>query len=40
MKPYKVSGGVVPLILDFGTRWRRVVGLTYQLLYLWGNSSQ
>jgi hypothetical protein len=33
MKTYWGSGGIAPRILDLGTRWRRVVSLTPQLIY-------
>jgi hypothetical protein len=38
MKAYVVSEGMAPLILNLGTRWRWVVSLTPQLLYLRGKS--
>jgi hypothetical protein len=38
MKTYWGSGGIVPRILDLGTRWRWVVSFTTLLLYLQGKS--
>jgi hypothetical protein len=38
MKTYCGSGGIAPCILDLGTKWRWVVSLTPQPLYLQGKS--
>jgi len=38
MKAYWRSGGTAPRILDFGTRWKRVVGFTLRPLYTQGKS--
>jgi hypothetical protein len=38
MKAYLGSGGIVPGILDLGTRWRWVVIFTFRPLYPWGKS--
>jgi hypothetical protein len=35
-----VSGGIVPCILDLGSRGRWVVSFMLQLLYTWGKSPQ
>jgi hypothetical protein len=40
MKAYKMSEGIAALILNLGTRWRRVFDLTSQPLYPWGKSPQ
>jgi hypothetical protein len=39
MKPYLVSGGIAPRILDLGTRWGRVVSFTPRPLYPQGKST-
>jgi hypothetical protein len=39
MKMYRRSIGITPLILDLGTRWRRVVNFTSQTLYSLGKTS-
>jgi hypothetical protein len=38
MEAYWGSGGIAPCILDFGTRWRRVVNFMPQPLYPQGKS--
>jgi hypothetical protein len=38
MKAYWESGGIAPRILDFGTRWRRVVSYTLRTVYPQGKS--
>jgi len=38
MKAYWVSGGIDPLFLNLGTRWRWVVSFTPRPLYLQGKS--
>lgn len=40
MKADKDSGGIAPLTLNFGTRWRRVVSLKTQQLYFRGKNSR
>jgi hypothetical protein len=35
MKVHRWRRGTAPLILNPGTRWRKVVNFTHQLLYLW-----
>jgi hypothetical protein len=35
MKPCGWNRGIAPHILEFSTRWRRVVSFTPQLPYLW-----
>jgi hypothetical protein len=39
MKAYWGSGGITPLIIDLGTRWRWVVSFTPRPLYPQGKSS-
>jgi hypothetical protein len=39
MKTYKGSGGTVPFILNFRTRWREVVSLIPRSLYCQVNSA-
>lgn len=39
MKAYKWSGGIAPLILSFGSRWKWMVSLMLQPLYAWGRST-
>jgi hypothetical protein len=38
MKTYWGSGGIAPIILKLGTRWRRIVSFTPRSLYLRGKS--
>jgi len=38
MKTYWGSGGIIPLILDLGSRWRWVVSFKTQPLYFRGKS--
>ena len=40
MKADRDSGGIAPLTLNFGTRWRRVFGRKTQPLYSWGKNSR
>jgi hypothetical protein len=40
MKVYWRSGGIIPRILDLGTRWMWVVRFTPLPLYLKGNSPK
>jgi hypothetical protein len=40
MKTYWGSGGIAPRILNFSTRWRRVVSFTPRPLYLRGKSPR
>jgi hypothetical protein len=40
MKTYWESGGIAPRVLDFGTRWRRVVNFTPRPLYPHGKSPR
>jgi hypothetical protein len=40
MKVIVESGGIIPINFNFHVRWRRMVNLSSQPLYIWGKSPR